>query len=55
MDYRRVVGIALSGWEFAALTTAKVPSLTEILRMHPVLGAAAVGWLAAHVLHEVSR
>jgi hypothetical protein len=48
----RAIGIALSAWELYALTTQRVPALTDMLRRHPVLGAAAVGWLAVHLLHE---
>lgn len=55
LDYERAIGIGLSGWEFYALVTNKVPPLTRLLRMHPALGAAAVGWLAAHLLHEVTK
>lgn len=55
LEYERAIGVALSGWEFYALTTMKVPSLTELLRKHPLLGAAAVGWLAAHLLHEAAK
>jgi hypothetical protein len=55
LDIERAIGIALSGWEFYALTTKKVPPLTNLLRLHPALGAAAVGWLAAHLLHEVTK
>lgn len=46
----RAIGIALSAWEFYALTTQRAPALTDILRRHPLLGAAAVGWLAVHLL-----
>lgn len=48
----RHIGIVLAGWEFLALTTRRVPPLTDILRTHPILGAGAVGWLAVHLLAQ---
>lgn len=44
------IGIVLSAWELLALTTRRIPTLSSLLRSHPVLSAAAVGWLAVHLL-----
>lgn len=55
MTHSRAIGIALSGWEFAALTTGRIPALTTLLRRNPVLGAFATGWVAAHLLSEKWR
>jgi hypothetical protein len=50
MPADRAIGILLSGYEFYALTTQRSPAITDLLRRHPTLGAAAVGWLAMHLL-----
>jgi hypothetical protein len=50
MRVDRTIGIVLAAYEFYALSTGQVPALTDILRQHPVLGNAAVGWLAVHLL-----
>jgi hypothetical protein len=44
------IGIVLSAYELFALTTRRAPTLSTILRQHPVLGAAAVEWFAVHLL-----
>lgn len=51
MTYTRVMAIGLSAYELVATATGRLPALTDILRRHPVMGAAAVGWLAVHLLH----
>jgi hypothetical protein len=52
MSLRRAVGVGLSAYELVALATGRVPALTDLLRLHRVLSAAAVGWLAVHLLAE---
>lgn len=50
MTFTRALGIGLSAWELTALTTRKIPALTDVLRFNPILGALATGWVAAHLL-----
>lgn len=44
---RRVV-IALCSWEVAALLTRRVPTLSELVRRSPLIGAALLGALVHH-------
>lgn len=46
-------GIGLCTYEAIALAVDDpqlVPPITDILRQHRLLGAAAVGWVAVHLL-----
>lgn len=51
---RRALGVGLSAWELAALTSGRFPPLTAVLRLHPVLGLAATGWVAVHLLRKAA-
>lgn len=52
MTATRTLGILLSAWELIGLTgrVRWIPPMTTVLRKHPILGAAAVGWVAVHLL-----
>lgn len=52
MTFTRALGIGLSAWELTALTTRRIPALTDVLRYNPILGALATGWVAAHLLSQ---
>lgn len=52
MRATRTIGSLIAAYELVALSTRRVPPITDILRKHPILGAAAVGWLAVHLLHH---
>lgn len=49
-DAERVIGLALIGYELAALATGRVPTLTELARAHRRWAVPAVtALLAAHL------
>lgn len=49
-DAERVIGIVLLAYEFTALATGRVPTLTELIRARRKwLVPAAVALLAAHM------
>jgi hypothetical protein len=47
----RWIAAGLCAWEVAAITTGKMPTLTQISAEHPVIGLLLVGALAIH-LHK---
>lgn len=48
----RRIGVVLAAYELAALMTRRIPPITDILRRHPLLGAAATAWVAVHLLSQ---
>jgi hypothetical protein len=55
----RIVGSALAGWEFVAIATGRLPTISQVCRRarrHPVGRAVVAGiclWLALHLSAEL--
>ena len=57
-DARAMKGVTvfLCSYETFAITTGRVPTITEMQRRHPILGIALVGVLSTHfVITNKSR
>lgn len=52
MTPRQSVTAALSAWEFVAITTGWIPTLSDMVKWHPVAGSIVVSYAAYHFLAE---